>query len=560
MAARFDKALGVVRGSRRRRRAAHAAVVTLLVLAALFVVAGSASAANVNGTLKAGKGYRVVLVQANGLAKKATITKSSGAFTLRGATLRGATLHLVTADGSYFGPVVLKASRTKDYCTVKGSTALRLGTVTLKAGYALAGMAPRGRYDTRPPYTVTARSGKPLGAGKLGRVTTGAPAGYRGPGGDLDRDGVVGAFDIDDNGNLILDNVDRTGRGSDRPAARSGAVASTGRSVAALAPGPPPPPPDPEFRIFSNFKLGNDVRINVDIPGISDIDGLIARNLPTTVVLATSVLGGEAAKLDGLGNSYILEHSVDGVVYPRIELAWPDWSAATHTGSLLDLVAGVNRHGDALLMPGALPGEIGSGDAFVETAPDGVTYPGVLNFVFNTAPALKSYQFDTDGTPTEMVYGADGVPANRSRITVPSGAKSVTLTWWRPQRKAAAGEIGEWIDMGGLAYAADIFGPAKVSDAAGAAAQPGTHSANGAYLNAVANGNTIPTDGTEERIVDSAADAPANGANTMSFTLSFEKCYSDWSSFGPGTLAEFDIAGSTVYGDNAACRVQFVLE
>jgi hypothetical protein len=152
------------------------------------------------------------------------------------------------------------------------------------------------------------------------------------------------------------------------------------------------------------------------------------------------------------------------------------------------------------------------------------------------------------------------VPANRSRITVPAGAKTVKLTWWRPQRKAAAGESGAWIDMGGLAYSADIFGPAKANDGPSAAELPGTHDATGAYTAAESNGTAIPTNGTEERIVDPARDVPANGANTMSFTLSFEKSYSEWASFAPGTLCEFDIAGATVYGDNAACRVQFVLE
>jgi len=113
--------------------------------------------------------------------------------------------------------------------------------------------------------------------------------------------------------------------------------------------------------------------------------------------------------------------------------------------------------------PGALPSEIGSGDCFMETAADGTKYPGTVNFVFNTAPALESYQFDTDATATTAVYDANGVwdgrPGPNAQIMVPRGASKVTLTFWRPQRKAAPGEpasAGGWVDIGGLWYGVDV--------------------------------------------------------------------------------------------------------
>ena len=540
---------------RRRPRAGRASVAALLAATAMLLLAGSATASTVGGTLRNGRGDSVVLVQANGKAKTVTITKSSGAFVIRGAKLGHATLHLVSADGSYVGPVVLKAGRLRDYCTIAGAANLRLGTIDRKPGYAAVRRAPRNRYDTHAPYTVTAKSGKPIGAGKVGLVRTGTPVGLSGAGGDLDRDGVVNAFDIDDNGNLILDNVDRSRRGARRPVARAAALITGSRE--ALGGGDPAPQPA-ELQMFSNFKLNGDQGINVDIPGITDIDGLIAEFLPSTVILSTRVVGGATAELDGLGNAYVLEHTLGGVVYPLIET--PAWVPATHTGQYLDLVAGPGRNGGVLFIPGALPDEIGSGDAFVERTPDGVAYPGVLNFVFTTAPALKSYRFDTDASPTKVLYGADGVPLDTAPLVVPHGATAVTLTWWRPQRKAVDGEVGEWIDMGGLAWYADTFGPAKVSDWPDAAAQPGTHDATGAYSNAVSNGQPVATDGTEGRVVDPAMDKPANGDNTMSFTLSFTKTYSGWADFGPGTLVEFDITGSTMYGDNAACLLRFKLE
>jgi hypothetical protein len=540
-------------------------LVALVTLLTFFALAGDSLAATVSGTLKGGQGYQVVLVQADGRARQATITATSGSFRLTTGKLARATLHLVAADGSYFGPVVLKADASRDYCTFKGSSGVKLGSLSLKKGYALA-LAPRaGRFDTAAPYTVAARSGRPVGAGKVGLVRTRTVVGYRGAGGDLDRDGVVGAFDIDDNGNLVLDNVDQTRRGETRPSAqvvsRAAAPGSPAGSLAA-----DPPPGAPQFHIVSNFRLpggGGDqeARINADIPGISDLDALAAQYLPGTLLFFMPVMApqmpapdGTAAELDGLGNSYIAEHAVGGVVYPLAEITH-DWVTAGHTGTLLDLVAGEGRNGDAFIMPGAVPSEIGSGDALVEIGADGVRYPGVLNFVFSTAPALVSYQFDTDASPAPMVYDTGGVPANRSVLTVPAGARTVTLTWWRPQRKPAPGEAGRWIDMGGLSYDLPLLGRARNSEGAEIGAPP---SEVGAYLSATSNGASVPVD--RFGMIDPAADAQADTAKTVSLTLSLEQCFPDWASFGPGTTFELDLEARTAFGDLSSSRVRFLLE
>jgi hypothetical protein len=539
-------------GRRLRPRLAAAAAGLLVVLATLLALTSVAWAATVSGTIKGAAGQSLVLVQANGRGVKAKLP-ATGAFRISGARLPGASLHLIKADGSYYGPVVLKGGARVAYCTLRGTADLKLGALTLQGGYARAVSPRAGRYDTRDAYVVTAKRSRPIGAGNAGLVRTATTAGYRGAGGDLDRDGVVGAFDIDDNGNRILDNVDRTTRGERRPRA---ALSAGARSVVVAA----DPPVPTEFRIFSNYKLGGERRINASIPGISDMDALIAREMPQTVFLAIRVLGGETARLDGLGNEWVAPHAVDGIDYPRIEIAWPDLTPAGFTGGLLELVAGAGRQGDALVSPGATPDEIGPGDAFIEVAQDGTRYPGVLNFVFTTAPALKSWRFDTDGAATEMTYGADGVPTNGSPVTVPTGAKEVTLTFWRPQRRAAPGESGDWIDMGKLDYSADVLGPARVSGAPDAPEQPGGFNQSGFYTAAAANGTpaTLLEDGWGVR--DPSADAAADADNTMSFTVSLPAVYPEWAGFSPGTFFEWDVAGRTVYGDNAACRVRFVLE
>jgi hypothetical protein len=574
----------------REKRARRGWTVLLLAGAVALVAAAPAGAATVSGVVKNGTGYQVVAVQANGTAKKATVSQSSGSFTIRGVKLASASLQLVRADGSYFGPIVLKASGTRAYEFVKGSGNLKIGTVLLKSGYALVVRMPFARFQTAATVTARAVRGKPIGAGKLGRVATGQPKGCRGPAGDLDLDGVINAFDIDDNGNLILDNVDRSSRGAGRPVAQLAPASSSLPTVAAPrddpspspspqpsppgpqptppptppgpVPTPPPTPPGPvptaEFRMFSNFKLGGANSINVNIPGIGDIDALIARDVPRTVTLATQVIGGKTATLDGLGNVYFAPHSIDGVSYPQVNFSPP-----TYTGNLLNLVVG-DTH-DAQIKPGALPDQIGAGDSFLQTAADGKSYPGTLNFVFNTAPALKSYRFDTDASVTPIVYDEYGAAVSgmsrEAVIGVPHGATAVTFTFWRPQRKASPGEAGNaggWIDIGGLQYRIDL--PNAVRDPQTGAALPGTHSSWGAYSDASANGVPVATTPNDEGVNDPAADAPSNPAGTITFTLSLTKSFSDWRSFGPGTEIRLDIEAVSQYGDNAAQGLRLVLQ
>ena len=240
-----------------------------------------------------------------------------------------------------------------------------------------------------------------------------------------------------------------------------------------------------------------------------------------------------------------------------------NFSPPTYTGNLLNLVVGETH--DAQIKPGALPDQIGAGDSFLQTAADGKSYPGTLNFVFNTAPALKSYQFDTDTSATPIVYDENGVAVSgmtqQAVIGVPAGATSVTLTFWRPQRKAGPGEtgnVGGWIDIGGLQYRIDL--PNAARSPQNGADLPGTHSSWGAYSNASANGVAVTTTPNDEGVNDPAADAPSNPANTMTFTLSLTKCFSEWSSFGPGTEIRLDIEAVSQYGDNAAQGLRMVLQ
>ncbi len=527
----------------------------IIVICAMFIGTASATAATVSGTLTGGRGLHVVVVQSNGTSKKTTITSTKGTFKVVGATLAGASIQLVSKNGTYFGPVLLGGSGTKVYATIKGSGNLVLGTFKRKSGYAAA-LAPAGRYFTTAAYTVAAKSGKPVGAGKLGLVKVGngksTLKGYNGQGRDADLDGIPGAFDIDDNGNLIIDNVDRTtrsGRSLRRfsPALRAVCPTPDQPQPAGCTPpggapsdGTPPPVTDTEFKLFSNFKLTDATSINVSIPGITGIDALIDAAVPTTVTLATQVIGATSSTLDCLGNTYCAPHGA----YPLVNSV-----AASYTGAFLNLLKGTT--GDAQIMPGAARTDIGSGNAFLQI--DGTTsYPGVLNFVFNTAPALKSYNVGA-GEQT-LFYDASGVSASgmtpSTPITTTAGATSITVTFWRPQRSALSseawfGSANPWTDIGGLAYRADTPNAPTGST---------KRSCTGGYSAGSANGVavTAATDG----VVDPAIDTEASAANTISWTIDLATCF-DWSLMATGTSFDLDIQAFSTYGDNAARKLYF---
>ncbi len=526
----------------------------ITVICAMFIATASATAATVSGTLTGGRGLHVVVVQSNGTSKKATITKK-GTFKVVGARLAGASIQLVGKNGTYFGPILLGGSGKKVYETIKGSGNLALGTFKRKSGYAAA-RAPVGRYFTTAAYTVAAKNGKPIGAGKYGLVKVGngksTLKGYNGQGRDADLDGIPGAFDIDDNGNLIIDNVDRTprlGRSLRQfsPALRVSDTCPTPDQT--QPPGCIPPSGAPsggtttEFKLFSNFKLTDATSINVSIPGITGIDALIDAAVPTIVTLATQVMGATSSTLDCLGNTYCAPHGE----YPLVNFV-----AATYTGAFLNLVKGTTGDGgDAQITPGAARTAIGSGNAFLQI--DGTTsYPGVLNFVFNTAPALKSYNVGA-GEQT-LTYDASGVSASgmtpSTRITTTAGATSITVTFWRPQRSALSseawfGSANPWTDIGGLAYRADTPNAPTGST---------KNSCAGGYSAGRANGVAV-TAGTDG-IIDPAIDAEASTANTISWTIDLATCF-DWSSMASGTSFHLDIQAFSTYGDNAARKLYF---
>jgi hypothetical protein len=240
-------------------------------------------------------------------------------------------------------------------------------------------------------------------------------------------------------------------------------------------------------------------------------------------------------------------------------------TAATYTSTLLDIWTGGT--GDAQVSPGALPSEIGSGDAFLQTV--GTTsYASTLNFVFNTAPAVVSYETSSSGGTVAISYDSNGYAtpdggtlhegfSSSDRIEVSSDGL-VTVTWWRPQRQAitSAGEMGDangWMDIGSLEYSADI--PNAMGGSSGTG--PGLCSL-ASYSNTLSDGTAFTNAGTEG-VLDPELDRAADPLQTLSFTLDLSTCFgADWTTAPANTAFDVDIQARSVDGDNAARKLYFL--
>jgi hypothetical protein len=160
--------------------------------------------------------YTVVAVAGNGRTR--TLQNAIGSFELV-PPARTVTLHLVGSTGRYLGPVVIAGRGSRVTTQVRAGA--RLGTLRVFEHFSRPGrrVSARRRGRGRP---VRARDGVPIGAGVLGRVRSRA-VGPPGTGRDQDRDGIPGRFDVDDDGDLVLDVRERPVE----PAAAVGEQAAT---------------------------------------------------------------------------------------------------------------------------------------------------------------------------------------------------------------------------------------------------------------------------------------------------------------------------------------------
>jgi hypothetical protein len=521
-----------------------AAATLALAAVAIGGSAGTALAkpAPITGKLSK-RGYTVVALAENG---KATAKRANGAFRLVPPAGR-VTLHLRSKNGVYAGPIVVGRKGAKAILGVKAGA--RLGAVTVKSGYAFTVRKPAARFVGRS-IDAKAKRGVPVGVGVFGRVRA-ASRGRSGSGRDQDRDGIPGAFDVDDDGDLILDNVDRSATAG---AAQAGPPAGPGEPPA--GPGEPPAAAPTDFRVFSNLKLPMDQSINVNAGAVTD--EMIDRTVAANATLAMQVPAGELVELDCGGLSYCSAggtgRALEGGAFPGAYDDDGDGLGAIFAGTTGDFQLGV----------GATTSEIGSGDAFIESITNGssvTALPGILNYIFSTTPALATWS-DSSGATGTVTYpaapGTTGTTQSPILLTAgPDGHVVATLAFWRPQRRAidGSGEGSGWVDIGGLGYKADIpNGPS--SGGPGAPGGPGRpRCGSDAYSTTDPN---LSVSG--DQLVDRARDRPADVANTLTFSIDLSNCLSAGSvTWTAGQTLAVDIQAVSSYGDNAAQKVFFRL-
>ncbi len=515
-------------------------LIMILIVAAAIAAspAGAANKKEISLTLDK-SGYSVIAVSSSG---KAVIAESRRRRFRIALPAKAVTLHLQASDGSYAGPIVIaRKGSKKSVMGVKGG--VDLGKVKVKDGFATVAKKVRKKYQVRAA-TAKTNNGIPIGVGKMGLVMSaaGKSAAIKAndfeaeDGGDEDDDGIPGAFDVDDDGDLDLDNVDAQ------------YAAGIGRKG---------------FRVFSNLKLELNKSLNWNaLPTAMNTDLIDGTMRPFATLAFAMIPHRTQVELDCGGLSYCSAGGTGKMITGTGETAFPDASDADGDG-LGEMVANPSSS-DFQLRPGASSSEISNGDMFFQIPDDleAVAVPGVLNFIFNTNPAIKAFG---DGTttntisypPNETAPGTQNNPITVAARTTGSDAGDFVLDFevWRPQRQGFGGEPA-WVDVGRLLWTVDIPNSAFTSGGAPPmSAGPG-----------ICPNSTYSTTDTSLKIVPASASGPAgmydqsgdeaiDPARTLKFSVNLTDCLAAFGGFSSGQSVVLDIQARSRVGDNAAQKI-----
>ena len=291
-----------------------------------------------------------------------------------------------------------------------------------------------------------------------GQPTTGQPAGQQGAvvtkdetlGGDADDDGIPNAFDVNDDGDAVLDSADTS-----TPAPK--VAADDGTTTCSAV----------DFKIFTNYKAtqgGYAGTINAYGVGPFKAD---KTNIASTITKTMSMVFSPITQVCGSSVTRSFLKGVDVSYAPTdyVELGKPcgtgDYQWIIGAGKMCGTDASGFSFGSAYTF-GATDLPTGQ-DTFsmkVETA-DGKSYeftssPG---FVFVTHPMFIAYS--NDGTTYKNIdYATTMTSPEGPRITEPTisvtQSQTLYLKVYRPQRLAMDGETGDFYDLGGFKFTPDI--------------------------------------------------------------------------------------------------------
>lgn len=452
---------------------AKIALAALAATALLVPAAPATGATTVKGKLASGQGYTVVGVTKKGTGPSARV-RSGGSFRLRfrGRSGKGATIHLIKRTGAYHGPLVLTRTPGRAYVALTGRSA-NLGRVRLRRGYATLRREARARLISKKRFART-RRGKPVGAGRLGLVKlsrarprrsafasqtpppgefdppgdheAGPPSSAANIGGDDDSDGLTNNYDVDDDGDAILDSLDP----------------DTG------------PPQNQLGRVFSNLRVDVDKSQNVNgAPvGATAIDNLLVSDLSLVFeVNPYFALPGEkvaSVNVDCFQLPYCRREAGTGEIpySPRPDQVPPGgtkWTDYDPDGDgYPNLVPGHQGTFGVGVLPRLPRSQVNPEDTVnftIKTDRSETVFSSTVGSYFLTTPGIASVG---DGVTTHSISyppkpgdpgagGESGSPANPIQL---QGTR-LTFTVWRPQRTAIAGaESGDYVDIGGLRYMA----------------------------------------------------------------------------------------------------------
>lgn len=535
--------------------------VTLAAVAAVVLALPSAAVAKpkpVTGSLSKA-GYTVIALAGNGSATRTTtktfkLVPPANTFTLQ----------LRDKKGNYAGPIV--APGAKRTVVVSGFRAgAKLGRITVKKGYAVTKKLPKSAIDAK--RTAIAKAGRPIGAGRLGLVKA-ASKGAGGLGLDPDRDGIPGAFDIDDDGDLRLDAVDVS-------PARASAVTfgdlhhgmwlmNIGLEQSLLA------------ARMGLIQGGGGYALNKNAQSQFQTEA----GFEQLVALATRLRGAllfplpqtPGAELDCTGLPYCTAFgkSTDMTQMKRFPA---DFDSDNDGFGSLTPVGSFNPANDGIgtvqfldptkvfgMKPGVDQTQIKPGQTMFEKVPGQPDQPVMVNFLFNTVPALDRWADEggvTLGSNPLNYPIQDGDPGTQSNPAVvhrspTDGDYWLKLKLWRPQRfDAVTFGTPQWVDMGYLTYAvvgrtigansrlwhcpASAYKPSPQDDDI-----PGATYVHDQYL-------------TADGVFDSTSDGVWSAAHTLTFEVDLSACQRAsgipvWND-GDQTASEVSVAALTDFGD-----------
>jgi hypothetical protein len=491
--------------------------------------------------------YTVIALADNGVAK--TVLLKGRRFKLRPPAGR-VTLHLRAPDGTYAGPVVLGRERHGKRAIVGVGAGAKLGQIKVKArkGYAKP-TRKLPRHFVVEKRTARAKKGVPTGAGNIGLVKSKPPK--TPPAGDPDFDGIPSSLDVDDDGDLILDEYDATANtaGSQGRASQGGNPGCCPLDVSASLPAP-----------------GSDLTANVD-GGSTDAQVVAGFREMGVLEVGWGIppidLGSGELDCGGAPDPNDPEGWIGGLSYCTRggsgELMRDPFSATEPFPECCD------SDGDGYgafvpfdyMLPGSTPSNsstggmqlrhrttpdaIHAGDVLIEHAKlDGqpTDYATTVGSIFATSTAFASYD-DGDGRgPRGFSYAPNqsgprlGSEQNPAPIKArPNGDLVLTLAVWPPQRLSVGKEPPGWVDVGHVVYTTSL----SIPDHGGGFCPQETLSTTDLNLSPYVGPPIGPPSFHQGGFLDNGADQASDPDNVVTYTLNVTQCLAaNGLSAGPG--------------------------